>query len=362
VTDLRADSCFDVERNAACPRVTVAPATERTWRRAIAAAAWPLPEQTPEWIAAICADGRWTDASREYRLGDGRSFVLPLVRRAHTVGRATLLASPPPAWGIGGLVGPDLDAGVLEAVVDDLRSCKAARVSIRIDPRVDALWQAATNGRAITVARRAHVIDLGDGVEHHLASLNKSTRKAIRKADRNGVQVVVDHTPSRLEHHYALYLRSVERWAATQHEPLSLALWRARRRDPIDKLRAMATHMAGRFRHVIAYVDGRPAASTIILLGGTTRDTRGAIDRELAQGTGANDAVQWRAIEEAYSYGSRWYNLGESGGSTSLAAFKERFGATPIDHSEYRFERIPFTRVDAATRSVVKRSIGFRDH
>ncbi len=331
------------------------------WRDVAAADRDALPEQLPEWIGAICSSGRWTDATRGYDFPDGRSFVLPMVRLTRSAGSLSIFASPPHAWGMGGLLGRDQDPGVVAAVIDDLESLRAARVSIRIDPRHDVHWRSAASDRAVTIERRAHVIDLEPGPDRLLESLNKSTRKSIRRAERNGVEVVVEHTGARLHHHYELYLRSVERWASTQHEPLRLALWRARRRDPIEKLHRMAEAMQHRFRHVIAYVDGAPAASAVVLLGGTARDTRGAIDRELAKGTGANDAVQWRAITEAHAHGCRWYNLGESGRSDNLAAYKERFGAIAIDHFEYRFERLPITRVDTAARGLVKRAIGFKD-
>ncbi len=320
-----------------------------------------LPEQSPAWISAICADGRWDDASRAYRFDDGRTFVLPLVRRRGTSGRLAVLASPPHAWGIGGLLGPELDAGVVTLVVDDLTGLGAARVSVRIDPRHEDAWSAASTGRAVTVPRRGHVIDLSVPPDQLFESLNKSTRKAVRRASRNEVELRVERTDVRLRDHYELYLLSVERWSSRQREPLRLAQWRARRRDSLRKLQRMAAVMEGRYRHVIAYLDGRPAASTIVLLGGTARDTRGALDRDLVGNSGANDLVQWRAIEEAYAFGSRWYNLGESGRSVNLAAFKERFGAVPIDHHEYRFERLPITRLDTTARTTVKRVIGFRD-
>jgi hypothetical protein len=38
-----------------------------------------LPEHAPEWVDALCTAGPYRDASRYYRLFDGREFVLPLV-------------------------------------------------------------------------------------------------------------------------------------------------------------------------------------------------------------------------------------------------------------------------------------------
>jgi hypothetical protein len=53
--------------------------------------------------------------------------------------------------------------------------------------------------------------------------------------------------------------------------------------------------------------------------------------------------------------------LGGTGASVSLAHFKERFGAIPVDYAEYRLERIPYTRYDRALRGAAKSALRFRD-
>jgi hypothetical protein len=53
--------------------------------------------------------------------------------------------------------------------------------------------------------------------------------------------------------------------------------------------------------------------------------------------------------------------MGESGRSVTLARFKEKLGAQPVDYAEYRFERLPISRADGLIRSAVKRVVGFRD-
>jgi hypothetical protein len=53
--------------------------------------------------------------------------------------------------------------------------------------------------------------------------------------------------------------------------------------------------------------------------------------------------------------------MGESGGSSSLAFYKEKFGARPIPYAEYRIERLPLSAADAVLRDLIKRAIGFRD-
>lgn len=320
-----------------------------------------LPEQTPEWVDAICATGHYEDVSRLYSSAAGDQFVVPLVRRRGLSGAGGRLSSFPPAWGIGGVVGDGLTSAVVESIVDDLRSMGALTMTIRIDPIDETLWRGTVGRGVLAVARRAHVMQLPADSDQHYRELSQAARRSLRIADRNNVRVEVAYDGSLLDEHYGLFMKSVERWARHQHEPLALARFRARRRDPIEKLQAMADHLGPRFITAIGYVDDNPAASTIVLLGPTARETRAAMDFDLAGETRASYAVQWAAIEAARRFGSHTYNMGESGQSEGIAFFKERFGAIAIDHSEYHIERLPITKTHRLLRDGVKRLIGFRD-
>jgi hypothetical protein len=317
-------------------------ATREAWRAQLAADRDALPSQSPEWMDALEASG-WSDATRVY--GDA---VLPLARRRG------VLASMPEAWGIGGMVGRPAE---LRAVVADLRRLPAARVSIRPNPLHAEAWRQAANGGAVTIPRRAHVLDLGGGADvvwnDRFAS---SARRAVRRAR---VDVRCDASPQGLRDYRTLFERSVDRWAAAQNEPLPLARLRARRRDPPEKLARMAAALGDAFRLWLAYEDGVPVAGIVVLLGRNAHYTRGAMDRE--RNVAANELLHWHAIQEACAAGCRSYHMGETGTSRNLARFKEKLGARPVDYAEYRFERLPLTRADAAARGAVKRLIGFRD-
>jgi hypothetical protein len=315
--------------------------TRAAWREQLAADRDALPSQSPEWMDALQASG-WSDASRTY--GDA---VLPLARRRG------VLASMPDAWGIGGVVGRPPE---LRAVIADLKRLPAARVSIRPNPLHAEAWAEAANG-AITIQRRAHVLDLTGGPDVVWNDrFSSSARRAVRRAD---VEVRCDASPRALRDYRSLYDRSVERWAAAQHEPLALARLRARRRDPPSKLARMAAALGDGFRLWLAYDDGVPVAGIVVLLGHNAHYTRGAMDRE--RNIAANELLHWHAIQEACAAGCRSYHMGETGSSRNLARFKEKLGARPVDYAEYRFERLPLTRADAAARGAVKRLVGFKD-
>ncbi len=337
----------------------VSPANAHDWHEATTADRLALPEQSPEWISAIVESQGSRDVSRAYHFDNGASVVLPMVRTG-LAGTGSVW-SPPPAWGIGGIVGPDIDAGMVAQVVADLRSIRAPRVTVRIDVRHHALWQAAMLPGDLQISRRSHVIQLHDDPATHLAGMSRRTRKKIRECEVDGLRVEEDRTGALLDTHYELFLKSVARWSEKQHEPLALAMFRARRRDPLHKLRAMQRALGEKLLTLVAYVDDQPAASAIVLLGKTARYTRGAMDIELASPANATYGLQWRSIQAAYEYGSTRYHMGESGGSAGIAEFKERFGATRFDHHEYRFERLPITRSTDLARGAVKRVIGFTD-
>ncbi|MEA2131237.1 MAG: hypothetical protein QOJ85_4128 [Solirubrobacteraceae bacterium] len=85
------------------------------------------------------------------------------------------------------------------------------------------------------------------------------------------------------------------------------------------------------------------------------------MDRDVAAGSRANELLHRRAIEDACVSGARFYHMGEAAPSSSLAHFKQGFGAVEEQHSGYRFERVPLTAADAFVRRQVKRVLRFRD-
>jgi hypothetical protein len=183
----------------------------------------------------------------------------------------------------------------------------------------------------------------------------------VRKAERSGLEIECDTTGRLVPVFFELLTLSIERWARHQHEPLALARWRGRRRDPLHKFERMAAVLGDAMRVWVAWKDGEAVASMVVLIGPNASDTRGAMNKELAAPTHANDLLQWLAIEDASALGCRMYHLGESGASRSLGHFKEKFGARPVPYCEYRIERLPLSRVDTISREAVKRLLGFRD-
>jgi hypothetical protein len=338
----------------------ISPAPRDAWRAVLGDDSSALPEHAPEWLDALCRIGPYADASRLYSFPDGRRFVLPLVRRTAIAGLGGWLLSYPASWGMGGLIGPGADPDTIKAVMADLQGLRSQRISIRPDPTRFSMWSRGLPDASLLIERRAHVIDLSGGPDAVMRRMHRSARQGVRVAERSGIRIEVDRSGKLLDQYYRLYLLSVDRWAERQHEPRMLARWRARRRDPLHKLRAISESMGKAFVITMAFVDNEPANASITLLGQTAHYTRGAMDVARARRT-TGDLVQWTALQLACEEGCTAYHMGESGQSDSLAQYKEKFGAQPVDYAEIRLERLPYTRIDQGLRSVTKKALKFRD-
>lgn len=342
----------------ALARVT-SPAPRDVWAAVAAADSSSLAEHTPAWMDALVGTTAWKDVSRCYEFSDGRRFVLPLAR--HRWRPAAALCSFPPAWGIGGLVGPDRDADVLKLVLEDLGRLRVASVRIRPNPLDADAWRAVLPSSAVTVQRRAHVLHLRGGIDEVWNRMSQSTRRHIRQGEKAGLEITTEATLRTLGGYYGLYERSLERWAHANHEPQWLARFRGRRRDPLTALQRSATELGEAFRLWMAWKDGVPVAGIIVRVGNTAHYTRGAMDIDLARPLHASHLLHWIAIQAIVEQGIEVHHLGDSGTSSSLAQFKEGLGADPVDYDEVRLERIPLTAADRLVRKTAKRVIGFRD-
>jgi lipid II:glycine glycyltransferase (peptidoglycan interpeptide bridge formation enzyme) len=341
------------------------PAPRAAWRELLAADPRALAFQSPDWLDAMRAAGGYEDASRLYETPGGSRILLPLARRRLTFpDRLAPQGSFPNAWGMGGVLadGP-IDQTDLARVARDLAALRSLRTSVRPNPLQADLWAAATEGLGvIALTRRAHVLDLRGGPDEVWKKrFASSARNKIRKGERSGLEVECGSSERLVEAFHQLLERSVERWAKAQNEPLALARLRARRRDPLAKFKAIARALGDSLRVWVAFREGVAVAASIVLLEADASYTRGAMDKELAGPVAANDLLQWHAIREACAAGCGRYHMGESGQSRDLAKFKEKLGAEAVDYAEYRFERLPLTRIDAAARGLAKRALRFRD-
>jgi hypothetical protein len=338
------------------------PAPRDVWREVYESDPHALVYHAPAWVDLLTAFGGYEDASRLYVLEDDRLAVLPMVRRRPFSGLLRE-ASYPPAWGMGGVIASGgVRSSDVAAVFADLTSRRAVRTSLRPNPLTGPVWEAAHPPGVVAVPRLAHVLDLEGGFDHVWSKrFTGQARTAVRKAERSDLTVTCDTSGQLLPIFYELFERSLDRWAAAQHEPRALARWRGHRRDPLRKLQLMAQWLGEACRVWVASLDGRPAAAILVIRGPSANYTRGAMDKALAGPTRANYLLHRLAVEDACDAGCRYYHMGETGLSAALAQFKTRFGARPQQYAEYHIEALPLIALDRALRRGVKRVIGFKD-
>ena len=337
------------------------PAPREAWAALVRNDRDALVTQAPAWTDAMVETGAFRDRSRLYEFNDGRRFVLPLARRRGAAGAVLGDQGFPNGWGIGGLVGAGLDAGVVAAMFADLRAAGTSRVQIRPNPLHGDLFQSAAPTSVLAVPRRAHVIDLRAGADDVWKRFSKTARRAVRKAEVAGLDVEQGHSERLAREYYGLHRLSVERWAQQQHEPLALARLRAERRDGLAKWITIGRVLGPACQFFVARHEGRPVGAMVLLHGPNGHETRSAFDHVNAGTTSPVYLLTWLAIQEAVASGADWYHLGETGTSARLADFKERFAAVGYDYADYRLERFPVTRTDALVRGMVKRIIRFKD-
>ncbi len=341
----------------------ISPAPHDAWEAIHTADPNALVSQSAAWMNCICYTTGATDASRLYNLGDGRMAVLPLAQTRVAPMFLSSLRSPPSGWGIGGLIANcNLQVEDLCHILDDLARLPHLSISIRPNPLTDQLWASAMHAHVIALPRRAHVLDLVEGFDAlWLKRYKHATRTAVRKAEKSGVTIECNSDEKSVIDFHKLYLRSLDRWGAQQHEPRALTHWRGLRRDPIQKLQNISIMSGINCRIYTARVNGEPVAASLLLIGQNAHMTRDVMIKELAGPVRANDLLYNRAIKDACEAGCHYFHMGETGSSISLARFKSGFGAEAYEYAEYRLERLPLTQVDALLRKIVKRIIGFKD-
>ncbi len=333
----------------------------KAWRRVLALDPEAAVSQTPPWMDCVCASGRFQDATRAYATDDGQELILPLARMRLPV---SVASSMPFGWSNGGLLSSRgrLTVADVSGVVTDLAHQHTLLIGVKPSAATAAVWDMSVPSDVTRTPHMTHVVDLSGGFGTVWKRFHGSVRSRCRHAERMGVTVERDDTGRLMPVFYELYRRSVVRWAQQQHEPLWLARWRARQRDPWEKFRTVAERLGPACRVMVAWRAGEPLAANIVLVHGSQAvGWRNAIDKERARRTGAGQLLVSRALEEACEAGHRCFNLGDSAPASTLAHTKEHYGGQEMHYTGYRFERLPLTAADRFVRRGVKEVIGFRD-
>ena len=294
-------------------RVT-SPAPREAWREVLAADPNALVFHSPAWLDFVCNAASYEDASRLYELSDGRRLVLPIVRQEHCRADSRTRPKIPLAWGTGGIIAAGgvrpTDAA---AAVADLAGRNVVRTTLRPNPLDAPAWDAARPAGAVVIrawltsCRSKEASTACGGSASRATRGGPSRRPTARASDDR------DTSGRLIPVYYDLFARSLDRWAAQQHEPRMLARMRGYHRDPKRKFVQMARTFGESFRVWVAWADDRPAAAILVLRGSNaaTHYMRGAMDKRVAgptQGELPVDGSRSRKRAPTAGAGMTWGN------------------------------------------------------
>lgn len=349
----------------AVPVKVTTPVPRETWSALVRSDRRAVVSQCLAWHDCVCASPGVIDVSRLYEFADGRQVILPMVRHDKVPPRLATQSSWPQAWGVAGPITPDglVAAGEARAVLSEVASSHTLATEIHFRHGVERGWIDEAQGFRVS-DHTVHILDLDGGfAEVWNRRCHSVIRKNVRKAERSGLDIQVDREGRLLPVYLELLEASITKWAKRQHEPVALARWRNRRANAREKLDLVSRHFGDACATWVAYWQGEPIASLIVLQFGVyAKSWKSALNADAAGPIkGANALMNRLAIEEACDAGFHLYDMGEARSGSSLASFKAQFGAQPQTAFGIRAERLPLQATSDGTRRLVKWVLRFQD-
>ncbi len=317
--------------------------------------------KTPQWVDCVTSSDHFSDATLLLRGEDGRRVIFPRLRNPTVPG---LFSSPPRHWNLGadasGFLseGGPVSAREASGLIQEIQRHSGLRTRIVVGKGDAQVWASSVPDSVYSVARTAHVLDLGDDFSTVWSKrFTSKVRSNSRKAERRGVVVESDSTGRLIPVFDVLYRSSVDRWAKERGYPLTLMRWLAQRQHPQNKFATVARTLGEVCTVWIAWRQGEPIAGIINLTKGP-RVTywRGAMDKERARRTGANELLHRCAIETACADERQSYDFGLSQ-TADLQRFKSTFGASEVPVHIYYFEKFPTAAAEAKYYEAAKQAV-----
>lgn len=320
--------------------------------------------KTPQWIDCICSSGGFTDATVLFRGEDGRRMILPRLQKTGIASSVRLFESPPHGWDLGAessgflCEGRPASRGETRALIEEIRHHPGLRTRIMVGREDAEVWASVAPRTIYSTTRIAQVLDLRGGFSTVWSErFTSKVRSNSRKAERRGVVVDSDNSGRLVPVFYTLYQRSIDRWAQDRELPLTVMRRLAQRRNSQDKFATVARTMGKRCTIWIAWRGGEPLAGIIVLARGPRATYwRGAMDKELCRGTGANELLHRYAIDDACTRQQQSYNFGIYQ-TEDLKRFKSTFGAVEVPVHTYYFERLRTAAAQASGHQTAKQVI-----
>lgn len=290
---------------------------------------------TPE-FANAWATHVWRDAQpmawRVDAANQAWRLVVAMSTPSSRLGTQVLTAMPMGAYGTAGQ--GTMPPRWQDRVMMELRRPHRDSIELTMDP-MDEVGPAAAPGPHVVGTVQAWAIDLRQGYVHwQQHQLEKTVRRQLRLATEHGLRTVA---------------------AGDADVPLFLSLHARAMKPPQGTtsghhsepfVRQLLLHSElGEAKLYLTYLDSQPIAGGLQLRG--KQDALawiGWLDREHAQ-LHANVHRHAQAIQDLCASGFTSYNLGAAPGLPSVAQFKRKLGAKPIDYEVLRWTNRPLARL-----------------
>jgi CelD/BcsL family acetyltransferase involved in cellulose biosynthesis len=296
------------------------------WDRIVSASPAATGFHARGWLEAMAAwQPRFEARALGLALADGARLALPMLVRRGALRRGPFgrgVSSHPSTYG-----GPVCAERLLtetdwETFLDLLARAPLGRIECFGNP-LQPLPPAAESRVGVREGE-THVIELESLPAAAREGYPPACRRAVRKAEREGVTVARSSDPAGVGEYHALHRESVARWGQTAEQALPPGV--------LERL----VHVPGVELWCARGPDGRLAAGGLFLFARAhVVYWHGALCAELAGLRPANllhDAL----IEEARRRGARLYDFNPSAGLEGVRAFKESFGARPLRFAIWR--------------------------
>lgn len=303
------------------------------WAEFAASHPQALPYHHPSWFRVLQEAFGYSNASLGCADGAGRLCgILPLLEKKGIL--TGLHLSSLPHTPVAGPLASDANSlrALLSAATERVDAGQARWLQLKVG---GTSLDAPLDGFSRQDWDAAYVLDLPGNPEdlrfgnsrHHSA-----ISRAVRKAARLGVTVRPASSLTDVRRWYRLYLETM-RAHATPPRPLRFfeLMWDVL--APLDRLRLLlAERQAGSQVQLLA-------GSLFLMHGQTIVFAFNGRDRSQLEFR-PNDAIHWTAITDACASGFRRYDFGEvAEGNPGLAAFKEKWGARPVELYRYHYPR-----------------------
>lgn len=294
--------------------IEVDPVDDHRWQQLLDAVPHDV-FHSPAWIGAV---------ARAYEF-DARAVVVMDGER--------VLAGMPfvRAEGVGGkrvVVGPFSD--YCDPLVNDPDGWGglSAWIDAQPDPvRIRSLrWRPAVDGQTLTSSGQAywHGLEIRGEADDILARMHPSARRAIRKSDASGLEVVSGESLKDLREFHEIHVEVRSRKYRLLAQPFGFfeAIW--------DNFVA-----EGRGELKLARLNGETVAGVLFLMHGDRQYYKFNASRSDQLDVRPNDAIVWTSIQDAVAAGRSLIDFGLSDSDQEgLARYKAKFGA---DEGEIAF-------------------------